>query len=186
MPQIGGGGNSVTIEDTPVDGHTAEGISSNWAYDHTADAEAHHPAVDPGEGFVSINAWDYTAIISGTWLFSQDASDIAGMAAYVSSPAINDQIDYTAFLAAGTYTINMIGRHATNKGIATILIDGVSVGTMDWYDAGGQAYHEKRTITGVVVATSGIKTISVKMASKNPASSDYQIIFNPITFIRTA
>ena len=30
------------IDDTPVDGQTAESISSNWAYDHDADASAHH------------------------------------------------------------------------------------------------------------------------------------------------
>ena len=30
------------IDDTPVDGQTAESISSNWAHDHTASASAHH------------------------------------------------------------------------------------------------------------------------------------------------
>lgn len=39
--------NSVTntwrgIDDSPVNGQTGESISSNWAYDHTANASAHH------------------------------------------------------------------------------------------------------------------------------------------------
>ena len=30
------------IDDTPVDGQTSESITSNWAYDHAANASAHH------------------------------------------------------------------------------------------------------------------------------------------------
>lgn len=30
------------LDDTPVNGQTAEGITSNWAYDHKASASAHH------------------------------------------------------------------------------------------------------------------------------------------------
>jgi hypothetical protein len=30
------------VDDTPVDGDTADPISSNWAHDHDADADAHH------------------------------------------------------------------------------------------------------------------------------------------------
>ncbi len=41
---------SATIEDTAVDGHTTVGISSNWAFDHAADATKHIPGfVDRGD-----------------------------------------------------------------------------------------------------------------------------------------
>lgn len=33
---------ATEIVDTPADGVTTKGISSNWAYDHKADANAHH------------------------------------------------------------------------------------------------------------------------------------------------
>lgn len=33
--------NLVTIDETPVDGHTTQGISSDWAYDHEQAANPH-------------------------------------------------------------------------------------------------------------------------------------------------
>ena len=33
---------SSIVDNTPVNGQTAEPISSNWAYDHAANANAHH------------------------------------------------------------------------------------------------------------------------------------------------
>lgn len=41
---------AVEIEDTPVNGHTTQGISSNWAYDHATNKDAHHAVfVDRGD-----------------------------------------------------------------------------------------------------------------------------------------
>lgn len=33
------------LDDTPVNGQTSEGITSNWAYDHKASASAHHSSI---------------------------------------------------------------------------------------------------------------------------------------------
>jgi hypothetical protein len=35
-------GTVVTLDDSPVDGRITRGITSNWAYDHKADVDAHH------------------------------------------------------------------------------------------------------------------------------------------------
>jgi hypothetical protein len=37
-------GPHINVDDTPADGDTADAISSNWAFDHDADAAAHHTA----------------------------------------------------------------------------------------------------------------------------------------------
>jgi hypothetical protein len=37
-----GSGGNIDVDDTPVNGVTATPISSNWAYDHDADVDAHH------------------------------------------------------------------------------------------------------------------------------------------------
>jgi hypothetical protein len=41
--QLGNKLNVADIDDTAVNGETAQPISSNWAFDHDADANAHHP-----------------------------------------------------------------------------------------------------------------------------------------------
>ena len=48
MPLIGQGRN--LFDDTPVNGETEKGISSNWAFDHAANKDAHHLVfVDRGD-----------------------------------------------------------------------------------------------------------------------------------------
>jgi len=37
-----GSGGNIDVDDTPVNGVTATPISSNWAFDHDADVDAHH------------------------------------------------------------------------------------------------------------------------------------------------
>jgi hypothetical protein len=43
------------IDDTPEDGVTDKAISSNWAYDHKADASAHHSKYTDSDARASIN-----------------------------------------------------------------------------------------------------------------------------------
>ncbi|GAG85064.1 unnamed protein product [marine sediment metagenome] len=38
----GGLRNPTPVDDTPVNGNTSHASSSNWAFDHNADADAHH------------------------------------------------------------------------------------------------------------------------------------------------
>lgn len=50
----------ANIEDTPVNGHTEQGASSNWAYDHTV-------AVDPHTGYVLETLFDaYSMLFADT------------------------------------------------------------------------------------------------------------------------
>lgn len=42
-------GDSVEIDETPVDGNTDHAISSDWAYDHSNDEDAHHVVPTAGD-----------------------------------------------------------------------------------------------------------------------------------------
>ena len=44
------------IDDTPVNGQTAESITSNWAYDHAASSTAHHTKYTNAEAVAAVNA----------------------------------------------------------------------------------------------------------------------------------
>ena len=219
MGEIGANGNAVTIEDTPVNGHTAEGISSNWAYDHDANAAAHHEktglddspvngetakgitsnwafdhkadpiahhaAVDPGEGHILLVPHNYDQVVQGTWVFTTDSSQLFGY--YINnSPAVDgDEIDFKCFLAAGTYTLVIEGIIHTIAGIAKVYVDDVLVETWDQYND-PVTFKVINKETGIVIPTSGLKTIKWKVDGKNLSSTGYYIFLTSLCFYRTA
>lgn len=129
---------------------------------------------------ITINPWDYSAIIQGTWSFLIDINSAYQGFWTNSTPAQNDQLDYLAGFTGGTYTLRIFALKNTNKGIATFLIDGVSVGTVDMN--GTLAYNTLFSITSIAIVA-GQHTVSMKLATKT--GSQYQIAFNSMAFWRT-
>lgn len=98
--------------------------------------------------------------------------------------AQNDATAWDVVLGAGTWDAHFyVGRSAAS-GIITLEMDGVSQGTTDTYSASSDA--AKRSITGFTVSTTGKKRMNVKMATKNPSSSNYLLLLFGIEFRRTA
>jgi len=68
---------SLAIDDTPVDGETGEPISSNWAYDHKADPNAHHTPTASGDidhgSVTGLTDDDHTQ-----YLLADGSRDVAG------------------------------------------------------------------------------------------------------------
>jgi len=127
----------------------------------------------------------YDSIIAGTWDFNNDtAAWYAGMWRN-SSFAQNDEISYKVYLTAGTYTLWTLGKSDTTMAIWTITIDGNSIGTLDYY-GGSVVRNTIKSITGISVASSGIKLVNIKAATKNASSSDYHLGIQRIAFARTA
>lgn len=176
---------AVGLDDSPVNGEITKGITSNWAYDHKADAVAHHPAVDPGEGHILLLGANYNAAAAGTWTAEQSTLQITDQRTYNTTHALNDEINFKAFLAAGTYSLLLWGQKTTIGGIAQVLIDGVAVATFDEY-ASPDVQNFRFEQTGIIIASSGIKTISVKLTDKNASSSDYYFFISLICLYRTA
>ena len=76
---------TVDVDDTPVNGHTTTPISSNWAYDHAADADAHYThgtmAGETATDYLKIADIDDTPVdsetaapISSNWAFDHVAA----------------------------------------------------------------------------------------------------------------
>ena len=72
----------------------------------------------------------------------------------------------------------------TDAGIVDIYIDADEVASFDPY--GGAGVSTSYTDTGNVVATSGLKTITLKIDGKNGSSSNYFVRLQAIFFYRTA
>lgn len=137
-----------------------------------------------GSPAVVLATFGYT-VVQGTWTKAYDPSQQLAFYLFSSTDAQNDEVTYKVLLGAGTYTIELLHVTNNNRGIYTISIDGVSAGTIDGYSA-GNTYNIYSAITGVTVSVSGLKTISVKMATKNASSSAYRAVFSALVFHRTA
>lgn len=140
---------------------------------------------DVGEGHICILPWNYSAIIQGTWALI--ISTLQALCCYVGNQSVqNDEINYKVFLAAGTYTLDILGVLNTNNGIATITLDGVSQGTIDLY--GSLTYNAKASIANIVVSASGLKTLGLKIATHNASAQTpyYYFLFTQMALYRTA
>jgi len=70
----------------------------------------------------------------------------------INSPATADAyVEWNVTLAAGTWRFDMYVMTNTDKGIATIAIDGSSVGTLDTY-AASEGQNVLKSLTGIAVA----------------------------------
>ena len=64
-------------------------------------------------------------------------------------------------------------------------LDGVTIATnQDWY--AGVTFNERKTVSGVVVASSGWHVLTGLVDSKNASSSDYLLRLTKMAFIPSA
>ncbi len=140
---------------------------------------------DAGEGHITISPYLYDSVVQGTWIIAVNTSQCMNYQFYNSSGGDGDGLTHKVFLTAGTYTFGYLGSRSTNRGILDLTIDGSSAGTIDTYDAGG-GYNYEDTITGISVATSGVKDVVIKVNGKNASSSGYVLVVTSSALWRTA
>ena len=138
-----------------------------------------------GEGHITILGQHYSGIIQGTWIAGVDASQFLYGYFYNNSNAQNDQIDFKVYLATGTYTFSLLLVKSATAAIATILLDGVSLGTIDMY-AAVNTYNQIGSISNLTVTSAGLKTLSVKAATRNGSSAGWTLAISSMSLFRTA
>ena len=89
------------------------------------------------------------------------------------------------YLAAGTYTLRLIGGKNSNAGILDIYLDAVEVASFDQYVA-VPVYNQVFTQAGIVVASSKLYTLTCKVDGRNGASSNFYVYLGIIALWRTA
>lgn len=85
----------------------------------------------------------------------------------------NNSQDYSVLLEAGTYTLTVVYYKDGNLAIMDAQLDGVSIGTQDAY--GVSSFNNVWSLTGITVATSGVKTLRFIGSTKNASSSAYVV-----------
>jgi hypothetical protein len=107
---------------------------------------------------------------------------------YRSGPGngVQDQsASWKVVLAAGTYALDLIYVAWNDAGVMTWSLDDNAIGTVDGYSGGGQ-YNSQATVGNIVVAESGVKTLTVKVSSKADASQGFNAYLQAIQLRRVS
>lgn len=123
--------------------------------------------------------------VGANWARGNDSLSL-GMGYLFDQPASqNDEIVWNVYLDSVTWKFPLIYNSFASAGIATIQLDGSTVGTIDMYSAGTtrNVYSE---ITGIAVATPGVKAMKVLLATKNASSTRYDAILQSLAWIQTS
>jgi hypothetical protein len=107
----------------------------------------------------------------GTWV-SLDSTDNTG-----------DYVEFTTgTINAGTYSVQMMWKGNTTRGILTLKVDGTQVGgTLDQYSS-SQTY-PTTTFGTVTFASSGTHKVRLTVAGKNSSSTNYNLSADKFTFL---
>ena len=125
------------------------------------------------------------SVVQGTWTASISGTRAgAVLMTNNTGPATADEITIKIYLSAGTYTFNTYCETNNHCGILKYIVDGTAVATQDLY-TGGSVYGVVQT-TGCTIATSGLKTMSIKVDGKNGSSSNYIVYLSVVEIKRTA
>lgn len=100
------------------------------------------------------------------------ATNFYNIVVFQSPSVINDSFTQSFTLAAGAYTLFVMGTSFTGRGIVQWRIDGVLQGSQDWYSAG---VTPKVLSTAITVIGDGVHTVSGTVASKNGASTGFDM-----------
>lgn len=142
-------------------------------------------SLDPGDSHMVVFPSAYFAIEQGTWGYSTEAGQVLAGGLVNTSNADGDSLSYKIFLPAGTFTLFYFTWQSGNRGILDIDIDGNEVASFDNYSSPA-VKNVLHTQAGIVIASAGIKTLTIRVDGKNPSSSDYYVTPALIGFWRTA
>ena len=138
---------------------------------------------DAAEGYyVEAEPLFYSSIIQGNWEWVADSTQkYGGRWTNQSGDQLNDEINYDVYLIPGTYNFRMLVMKTATGGIATIKIDGSTIGTYNF--SGTLTKNILAEYTGVIIATTGFKTLNIKVTdSDNP---QYEVFITQMYFQRT-
>jgi len=111
----------------------------------------------------------YNRIISGAWAPNTVAEVLYG-GILNNPPFLGDELEYRFVSEAGAFNFVLHASNGPNRGIVTILIDGVSQGTIDMY-AGG--WGDALNVLAVTITSAGNHTLRIRVTGTNPLSGNY-------------
>ncbi len=126
----------------------------------------------------------FSEIVQGEFSSLNDSRHYFSLKFSNDSDTDGDQVDYTTYLNAGTYTFKLIHVVNTNLGIVKLLLDDVEKASIDTY-AGVLARNYITTVPNIVVAEAGIVKVSLKIDGQNVSATGYKMNISAIYFNKT-
>jgi len=127
---------------------------------------------------------DYNGRV-GTWAVVSDTAAVwLGGQLHNSPGSVNDEVGIGQFYvpASGDYTVYSLTKKGADQGIIHAFINGVDLGTYDTYN-GSITYNNLGSIS-LGTLTSGLKALSLKIATKNGSSSGYNVFICSLLVMR--
>ena len=93
-------------------------------------------------------------------------------------------ISWDVPLTAGTWSLFMWARQQAQNGIMTVTLDGVTLGTLDWYAA--SAAFAQQSIAGWTVSESDVRELRLESSTKTASSTGFNQVLASILLRRTA
>lgn len=103
---------------------------------------------------------------AGTHTYSQTTVFRGGQRAMTT---VGNYVEFQEQMTAGTWTFVFETNNAASGGSFTVAVDGVTVGTIDTYNAANTP--TRTELAGVVIAATGKHLIRLTVTTKNPSAS---------------
>lgn len=119
-------------------------------------------------------------------------SELIGNGMLTSSGGVNDEIVYKVLLAAGTWTLRLMHWADVNRGRYEVFFDASTPtslsGSANYIEgyAASDTPNTRNTITGIVIPSTAVYSLKLKMASKHASATDYYGCIQELALIRTA
>lgn len=108
-----------------------------------------------------------------------------GMLAEPLPIAINNDMVFLCHCAPGAWTIRVVGQTGASYGIMTAEIDGVSLGTFDWYSAGA-VNNVVATFTITLTDPYPVRQLHLQINSKRAAATNYKMMISGVYGIQNS
>lgn len=163
------------------DGSNWQRLIANHAHSHGSDGDD-----IPNIGsHVNVFAGAFPVVGQGNWIVQRNANAYFNMAWINFSYANLDNSTTKTWIPAGTYTLYCYVTKGPNCGILDIDIEGSEKASFDlYYSYAGAAILESQA--GIVITTSGLKDLRIRVDGKNASSSSYLVQVSAISMVRTA
>lgn len=149
-----------------------------------------YPEVRPTDWHKSMFGADYVSTSgTGTWTITPantSGNPMVDKFENSTGAALNDAVNFRAFVNAGTYRLGFYGDRDVNRAILTFYVDNVSVGTFDAYSSPRVNAVYQIISNNVTITRSKLVTLTVKATGKNASSAGFIVPIYRLDLVRTA
>lgn len=121
---------------------------------------------------------DQASSLFGGFIIQDISTQRYGYLGSFSVPNVGSEIRFSFFIAAGTYTLSFLGAATSDSGIATILLNGNSVGIIDFYS--GATINNTRRNIAITIPQSGNYGLNLKMNTKNTNATSHNLYLTKV------